>query len=92
MYFGGIHDGRNSGGMWRFCPGTGDYGSQDKSRESAAADGQDKKNQKDGNGDITLTLWHIENDAKRLEVVKRCIERFEASHPNVKVEQVPNGE
>ena len=62
---------------------------QDKSRESAAADGQDKKNQKDGNGDITLTLWHIENDAKRLEVVKRCIERFEASHPNVKVEQVP---
>lgn len=38
---------------------------------------------------ITLTLWHIENDAKRQEVVKRCIERFEASHPNVKVEQVP---
>ena len=68
-------------------PGT--TAAQDKSRESAAADGQDKKNQKDGNGDITLTLWHIENDAKRLEVVKRCIERFEASHPNIKVEQVP---
>lgn len=44
---------------------------------------------KNSNEKITLTLWHVENDAKRMEVVERCIERFEKDHPNIKVDHVP---
>lgn len=57
-----------------------------------ATDANNKSNDKaDQKSDekITLTLWHIENDAKRLEVMERCIARFEAENTNVKVEHVP---
>ena len=47
--------------------------------EPAAASGEEVK----------LTIWHIENDEARQEVVKKSIERFEAANPNVKVEQIP---
>jgi len=47
-------------------------------------------NASSGNDDtITLTIWHIENDTVRQEVVKNAIARFEAENKHIKVEQIP---
>ena len=48
----------------------------------------DEKAETKSDEEITLTLWHIENDAIRLQVMERCIARFQESYPNVKVEAV----
>jgi raffinose/stachyose/melibiose transport system substrate-binding protein len=56
-----------------------------KKDDSGSASTGDSK----GDEQITLSVWHIENDATRQEVLKKAIARFEESHPNIKVEQVP---
>jgi len=72
-----------------FCMVTGCSGSKQDSKMSSTTDKTNDNVNKKSDEKITLTLWHIENDTIRLGVVERCIARFEAANPNVKVEHVP---
>lgn len=70
------------------CGGTSSNDSSAAEKPEDAAKTEQSAGAADGEK-IVLKLWHIENDAKRQEVVNRCIERFEAKYPNVTVEAVP---